>query len=133
MIDNFPNNKEEIHEITEEIKSLLNNWLNSSSLSEEKLKEYKTKEKVKLIEENRDNVVAIALTYEENGIRSIIGAPVVAADTTDLTPFYQDGFLLFTAIANILDKSNKEDPVNGSYTGNYFTRKVMNFYKKKLG
>ena len=127
----MPLKKEESSLLVKEINDMLDNWLSSSQFTKEDLIKYKTY-KIKIKEERRDEFIALGLIYKENGIEKIIGAPVVAYDSNNLYPFYQDAYLLFAAISNILDKSNRENPVNGSFTNNYFSHTVSNFFENIL-
>lgn len=128
----FPKRKEELKDLTDEVQGYLDSWLEKSELTKEDLIEFRNKDSIKILEEKEGNVVGIGLTYKEKGERKRIGAPLIAADPDNLIPFYQDAFLLFTAVSNILDKENKENPINRSYAGNRFTRITIDFFSPRL-
>lgn len=123
---------ESAKELTKEIKRMKNEWLIKSGLTEQSLLKFRTVDKAKIIEEEREDFLGIGFSYVENNERKMLGAPLIAYDKDNLGSFYEDSFLLMTAIANILDKENKTNPIDGSFTENHFTRVVIRFFEKKI-
>ena len=119
-------------ELAEEISKIQENWLNMSGLTKETLLEYRNVDKAKIIEEERAGFLGIGFSYVNDGEKVLLGAPLVAHDLKDRRLFYEDSFLLLTSIANILDKENQKNPMNGGFGEGHFTRVVTRFFEKKL-
>ena len=121
----------QLREILNEIEGYLKGWLSQSNMTEEELLEYRTVNMFKVKEEEQGSNLIVRLTYiDDEKKEQMIGEPICIAKMDEEAKMNLCYLLLLVAAK--LDDANKKNPVNGSYTKDYFRRRVSGYCKSKV-
>lgn len=94
-------------------------WLKQSNMSEEDLLKYKICKGFKVcLLKNSNNYEIHLMCKEDNEVKQI-GSAIIFQDITH-NEFKSLGFLVTSYIAQVLDCSNKFNPISGSFINNHF-------------